>query len=197
MIAKILRKHIFWYAGLASIDFIRLLNTWSRVNSCEFLMTLYMTSGESIGELIVLELWWKYNNSVVSSVLEEIEECWQLRANSCSVISIQITFVNREPFGCICWGQHSTAYCGYKAQTNVWIFNHVKWDAKFWHLKWDAKTKHIFGILMERVTSLKPFGAPQAPPKNLGRRRHPKLFFIFFFHRRRRWRLPKWAPQAS
>ena len=40
------------------------------------------------------------------------------------------------------------------------------------------KTKHIFGILMERVTFLKPFGAPQAPPErgaggaqNLGRRR--------------------------
>ena len=27
------------------------------------------------------------------------------------------------------------------------------------------KTKHIFGILVERVTFLKPFGAPQAPLK--------------------------------
>ena len=27
------------------------------------------------------------------------------------------------------------------------------------------KTKHIFGILMERDKFLKPFGAPQAPPK--------------------------------
>ena len=27
----------------------------------------------------------------------------------------------------------------------------------------DFKTKHIFGILMERVTFLKPFGAPEAP----------------------------------
>ena len=48
------------------------------------------------------------------------------------------------------------------------------------------KTKHIFGILVERVTFLKSFGAPQAPPergargpRNLGRRRRPKFISSF------------------
>ena len=45
---------------------------------------------------------------------------------------------------------------------------------------------------MERVTVLKPFGAPQAPPErgaegalNIGRRGRPK-FFLLFYRRRRR-----------
>ena len=86
----------------------------------------------------------------------------------------------------------------------------------------DFKTKHIFGILMERVKFLKPFGAPQAPPergaggiRNLVHRRRPKFLFFLspqadapsgaplvshifpdFFHRRRRQWFSKWAPQA-
>ena len=58
------------------------------------------------------------------------------------------------------------------------------------------KTKHIFGILVERVTFLKPFGAPQAPPergarcaRNLGHRWRPKFFFFFFYRRLRRRKL--------
>ena len=51
------------------------------------------------------------------------------------------------------------------------------------------KTKHIFGILMERVTFLKPFGAPQAPQ-----------IYIFFYQRRRRRQPPPrvghpWLPK--
>ena len=83
------------------------------------------------------------------------------------------------------------------------------------------KTKHIFGILMERVKFLKPFGEPQAPPRrgaggapnfclyffiaaeggvSCHQRLHklqPQIFdFYNFFHRRRRQRFPKWAAQA-
>ena len=43
------------------------------------------------------------------------------------------------------------------------------------------KTKHIFGILRERVTFLNQFGAPQAPPE-----RGAGGAQIFFFRRRRR-----------
>ena len=46
------------------------------------------------------------------------------------------------------------------------------------------KTKNIFEILMERVQSSKPFGAPKAPQ-----------FFILFFYRSRRWR--KLPPQVG
>ena len=55
------------------------------------------------------------------------------------------------------------------------------------------QNQHIFGILMERVTFLKPFGAPQAPPekgrpknpRNLGRRWRPNFFFLFYLRLRR------------
>ena len=61
----------------------------------------------------------------------------------------------------------------------------------------DFKTKHIFGIPMERVTFLKPFGAPQAP-EIWGAEGAPNIFFFFYRRRRRRKLTPRpgrpWRP---
>ena len=83
------------------------------------------------------------------------------------------------------------------------------------------KTKHIFGILMERVTFLKPSWRPVRGAPNMGCPWRPKFFSIFFiaaeggvswrpkygapqfifnnclfFHRRWNRRLPKWVPHV-
>ena len=67
------------------------------------------------------------------------------------------------------------------------------------------KTKHIFGILMARVQSLKPFGALPAPQFFLSPLKAaeaaapsgaPVAPQVFFSYRCLRLRFPKWAPMA-
>jgi len=55
------------------------------------------------------------------------------------------------------------------------------------------KTKHIFGILVERVTFLKPFGAP---PER-GARGAPNSFLLFYRRRRRRKLTPRPGPPGA
>ena len=67
------------------------------------------------------------------------------------------------------------------------------------------KTKHIFGILMAQVQSLKPFGAPPAPQFFLSLLKAaeaaapsgaPVAPQVFFSYSCLRLRFPKWAPMA-